>query len=927
MKYWAFISYSHADAKWGRWLHRTIEKYRLPRKLVGTPSYHGGAVPSRLFPVFRDREELASVSDLNTAVEKALAESASLIVVCSPASAASTYVNKEIAYFKSLEQANRISCLIVDGEPNASDQPEIASTECFPEELRFDTDIDGRRVQASLNPVAADVRPGKDRLSDAKLKVIAGIAGVDFDELKQRDGRRRAFQRAGWISATLVILCTVLALTWYGRQKAEMAEIKAAMAAVTEESDALPALLDTSPTKALINAVSLVQRSIHLWGEPPAAIQKSLCSVLDRAREKKRISVGSAIACLAVGRELIVVGIGDGSVQVFTFSGDKRRSIPGPHSSRVTAIDIGDGDNAIAVGYEHNDDQGTSQRSYELQVHDLRSEQVVEIDNIGEEVVSLKFSPDGKSFAAGLRDGRIRMIGISSKESTLWGGGHDEAVRRMCFSWDGKRLISRGDEGKLNLWNVETGRPVSSESFQRSRKPSWDSWKRPVLADEKEFPHEIEVLTVKHAESESAVGSLVPVMGGWMVKIADMARSEWAAELELWRNSDGDFKLTSLVSPGAAITCIQYHVGTHTLVTGSYDGLIRLWDMEPVFLSSPLAVNSKGIMGIGRVSAIEPIPDSLRTLGLTQEGLIGIWIDDLFYESNHPERKSLGDESGKAFFIGKDRKLAVDLECSGRDCTLRMGQYDDNSGFFVSGISDSITGTIYSVVFHPDGSVVYSTKDGIFQLDSNLKNPRRITDISGEMMFSHDGQFLAVYDNGEVFIRHMGGNTTSFRISQDLKFCADFHPTSNLLASGDRDGVLRLTDPKTGKTVAEVQNAHSTFIHSVRFNSTGKILATGDHYGVIKLWVVDVHHLTHLSTLQQQEAPVLALAFRSDDQTLVAGGWDGGQLYIWKAHWKTWLSMACRRLIGLDILDTLEGNLKEFIERHANLDKEIKKEK
>jgi WD40 repeat protein len=349
--------------------------------------------------------------------------------------------------------------------------------------------------------------------------------------------------------------------------------------------------------------------------------------------------------------------------------------------------------------------------------------------------------------------------------------------------------------------------------------------------------------------------------------------------------------------------------------------------MEPVFLSSPLAVNSKGIMGIGRVSAIEPIPDSLRTLGITQEGLIGIWIDDLFYKSNHPGRKSRGDEVGKACFIGKDRKLAVDLERSRHDCSLRMWQYDDSSGFFVSGVSDSITETIYSVVFHPNGSVVYSTKDGIFQLDSNLKNPRRITDISGEMVFSRDGQFLAVYDNGEVYIRQMEGNTASFRISPGMKFCGDFHPTSNLLASGDRDGAVRLTDPKTGTTVAEVQNAHSTFIHSVRFNSTGKILATGDHYGVIKLWVVDGHHLTHLSTLQKQEAPVLALAFRSDDQTLVAGGWDGGQLYIWKAHWKTWLSMACRRLISLDILDTLEGNLKEFIERHANLDKEIKNEK
>ena len=30
MKYWAFISYSHRDAKWATWLHRALESYRVP---------------------------------------------------------------------------------------------------------------------------------------------------------------------------------------------------------------------------------------------------------------------------------------------------------------------------------------------------------------------------------------------------------------------------------------------------------------------------------------------------------------------------------------------------------------------------------------------------------------------------------------------------------------------------------------------------------------------------------------------------------------------------------------------------------------------------------------------------------------------------------------------------------------------------------
>jgi len=54
-KYKAFISYSHADEKWARWLHRSLENYRVPKRLVGRQT-DMGKVPTRLAPVFRDEE-------------------------------------------------------------------------------------------------------------------------------------------------------------------------------------------------------------------------------------------------------------------------------------------------------------------------------------------------------------------------------------------------------------------------------------------------------------------------------------------------------------------------------------------------------------------------------------------------------------------------------------------------------------------------------------------------------------------------------------------------------------------------------------------------------------------------------------------------------------------------------------------------------
>ena len=86
MRYRAFISYSHADQAWARWLIRRLETYRVPALLVGKPGAHG-PIPARLGAFFRDRDELTASSDLGATIREALSESEFLIVVCSPAAA------------------------------------------------------------------------------------------------------------------------------------------------------------------------------------------------------------------------------------------------------------------------------------------------------------------------------------------------------------------------------------------------------------------------------------------------------------------------------------------------------------------------------------------------------------------------------------------------------------------------------------------------------------------------------------------------------------------------------------------------------------------------------------------------------------------------------------------------------------------------
>ncbi|MHB1896568.1 MAG: TIR domain-containing protein [Metallibacterium sp.] len=214
LRYRAFISYSHQDKSWADWLHRALEAYVVPRRLVGQTTL-AGTIPRRFAPIFRDRDELASATDLDRKVNEALAQSANLIVICSPHAAASRWVDEEVLAFERLGRGERIFCLIVDGEPNASAMPGREAEECFVHALRYRLGADGALSEECIEPIAADARPGKDGKTNAKLKLIAGLLDVGFDTLKQRELQRRARRMTALAALALVIMAvtTTLAIT------------------------------------------------------------------------------------------------------------------------------------------------------------------------------------------------------------------------------------------------------------------------------------------------------------------------------------------------------------------------------------------------------------------------------------------------------------------------------------------------------------------------------------------------------------------------------------------------------------------------------------------------------------------------------------------------------------------------------------------
>lgn len=211
-RYRAFISYSHADEAAARWLQRALERYRPPRSLLASRP----DLPRRLYPVFRDREELASAHSLTDAIREAMDDSEALVVVCSPSSAASRWVNEEILHFRESGRGHRIYCYLVAGDPRP-DSPQCA----FPPAL-----LRGADGGALHEPLAADATPSGDGPRHAMLKIAAGLLDVGVDELKRRDAQRQARTWAGVATASLAFAAMTAGLALYAFNSKQESEVR-----------------------------------------------------------------------------------------------------------------------------------------------------------------------------------------------------------------------------------------------------------------------------------------------------------------------------------------------------------------------------------------------------------------------------------------------------------------------------------------------------------------------------------------------------------------------------------------------------------------------------------------------------------------------------------------------------------------------------
>lgn len=197
-EYFAFISYKREDEKWAKWLQKKLESFSLPAAI----RKENPELPNKIRPVFRDQSELSG-GNLKTEIEKGLNGSKYLIVICSPRSAQSPWVSKEVQHFIDQGRENYIIPFIIGGTPNSS----IPENECFPEGLR---QLTGEKEILGINVNEM----GRDA---AAIKVIARMFDLRFDVLWQRhekEKRRKNLVTTVSIMALMLVAIAISLIFW-----------------------------------------------------------------------------------------------------------------------------------------------------------------------------------------------------------------------------------------------------------------------------------------------------------------------------------------------------------------------------------------------------------------------------------------------------------------------------------------------------------------------------------------------------------------------------------------------------------------------------------------------------------------------------------------------------------------------------------------
>jgi hypothetical protein len=325
-------------------------------------------------------------------------------------------VNKEIEDFKALGREKYILALILDGEPNATGNSQSDSAnECFPPALQYPAE-----------PLAGDLRKEGDGKERGFLKVLAGIAQLDFDVLYRRHERAQQKKRLTMGGAALCIIGLLAGLAVFAfaqKQEAERQEQEAIVQrdlvkAEKERQDELLWKASRADHEAALRAKTEGNRS-----ETAAYLIRAL-----QYKPENSAALNESIR-LSSGSESLVLM----PRSIHKFKSPVSSVCFSPDGSRVAA----------------------ASRDKTVRVLDASTGNEISRVELGSVVNSVCFSPDGTRVAAGSgsESGAVSVFETSTGNE-ISRREYERGVTRVCFSPDGSRMAAGSYDNSVQVFEA-----------------------------------------------------------------------------------------------------------------------------------------------------------------------------------------------------------------------------------------------------------------------------------------------------------------------------------------------------------------------------------------------------------------------------------------------------------------------------------------